>query len=133
MDVFSMELGIRLNFVKTLEFWGGWTPPISPPSICHWIEMCLLIQIAKEINYITCKSAWYITPYSFTSVANPYLEVRFSRSAGPAWALDQDLLLTDFQGITCSEYNHCTWFFLLFMNHHIFLLVLYLKMLSVAK
>jgi hypothetical protein len=30
-DVFSMEMGIRLSFVKTLEFWQrGWTPKPSP-------------------------------------------------------------------------------------------------------
>jgi hypothetical protein len=32
MDVFSMELGIRLSFVKTAEFKGGFEPPktLSP-------------------------------------------------------------------------------------------------------
>jgi hypothetical protein len=28
MNVFSMELGIRLSFIKTSEFWGGLNPQI---------------------------------------------------------------------------------------------------------
>jgi hypothetical protein len=33
MDVFSMELGIRLSFVITSEFRGGFvTPPPRPPA-----------------------------------------------------------------------------------------------------
>jgi hypothetical protein len=35
MDVFSMELGIRLSFVKTSEFWGGFEPPKPALSVHH--------------------------------------------------------------------------------------------------
>ena len=31
MDVFSTELGIRLSFVKTSEFQGGFEHPKPPP------------------------------------------------------------------------------------------------------
>jgi hypothetical protein len=34
MDVYSMELEIRLSFGKTSEFRGGFDPP--PPSVRHW-------------------------------------------------------------------------------------------------
>jgi hypothetical protein len=45
MDVFSMELGIQLGFVKTLAFRegdGGLTP--FPPSICHCMGPLSYIQ-----------------------------------------------------------------------------------------
>jgi hypothetical protein len=40
-DVFSTELGIRLSFVQTLEFWGGFLKPPTqtplPPSVYLWV------------------------------------------------------------------------------------------------
>jgi hypothetical protein len=36
MDVFSTELGIRLSFVKTLEFQGE-LGGLTPPPVCHWV------------------------------------------------------------------------------------------------
>jgi hypothetical protein len=36
MDVFSTEQGIRLSFVKTSEFRGGFEPPKLPLSVRHW-------------------------------------------------------------------------------------------------
>jgi hypothetical protein len=32
MDVFTMELGIWLRFVKTSDFGGGFDPPPPPPK-----------------------------------------------------------------------------------------------------
>jgi hypothetical protein len=36
MDVFSTELGIRLSFVKTLEFREG--GGVDPHLVCHWCK-----------------------------------------------------------------------------------------------
>jgi hypothetical protein len=33
MDVFSKEMGIRLSFVKTSEFWGGGMPLCINPYV----------------------------------------------------------------------------------------------------
>jgi hypothetical protein len=48
MEVFSMELGIRLIFVKTSEFRGDFEPPQSPPSVRHWYMKLLTGYSSKS-------------------------------------------------------------------------------------
>jgi hypothetical protein len=39
MDVFSMELGIWLSFVKAFEFWGRGVDPPKPPRYATDLEI----------------------------------------------------------------------------------------------
>jgi hypothetical protein len=58
MDVFSMELGIRLSFVKTSEF-RWWVEPPNPPWYATVLRLLnVLVTIAKlgvvSVIFIQC-------------------------------------------------------------------------------
>jgi hypothetical protein len=71
MDVFSMELGIRLSFVKISGFQGGFEPP-KPPLVRHcqvggrnikpgkatefvWVRGCRTFTYVRKNKYINKK------------------------------------------------------------------------------
>jgi hypothetical protein len=72
MDVFSMELGIRLSFVKTSEFRGGdlnFQPPllIGTPLFSVICKSKLLRGFEKDVRNV---EMWWITERNSLIVAS---------------------------------------------------------------
>jgi hypothetical protein len=87
MDVYSAELGIRLSFVKTSDFWGrggggggeglNTPPPNPPPSVRRWYygEYYMDILCSVSVCVTNCTNVTKKidkTPFCFSNLIFAY-------------------------------------------------------------